>query len=104
MYVVETYMYNFFIKGKMNTNIMHYIQTESFESMIKSLGLGTAENLIRGGGGGGHPFVRYFPSQKKKGVFFFFFFFFKKGLNFYLFCGILKMHFWANVTDFVIFK
>ena len=50
MYVVETYMYNFFIKGKMNTNIMQYIQTESFESMIKLLGLGIAENLIRGGG------------------------------------------------------
>ena len=48
MYVVETYMYNFFIKGKMNTNIMQYIQTESFESMIKSLGLGIAENLIKG--------------------------------------------------------
>lgn len=47
MYVVETYMY-FFIKGKMNTNIMQYIQTESFESMIKSLGLGIAENLIKG--------------------------------------------------------
>lgn len=47
MYVVETYMY-FFIKGKMNTNSMQYIQTESFESMIKSLGLGIAENLIKG--------------------------------------------------------
>lgn len=47
-YVVETYMYHFFIKGKMNTNIMQYIQTESFESMIKLLGLGIAENLIKG--------------------------------------------------------
>ena len=32
----------------MNTNIMQYIQTESFESMIKSLGLGITENLIKG--------------------------------------------------------
>ena len=49
MYVVETYMHNFFIKGKMNTNIMQYIQTECFESMIKLPGLGIAENLIKGG-------------------------------------------------------
>lgn len=69
MYVVETYMYNFFIKGKMNTNIMQYIQTESFESMIKSLGLGIAENLIRGGGQ--LHYVIYFLSKEKTVIFFF---------------------------------
>ena len=65
-------MYNFFIKGKMNTNIMQYIQTESFESMIKSLGLGIAENLIRGGGQ--LHYVTHFRSKEKTVIFFFIFF------------------------------
>lgn len=64
----------------MNTNIMQYIQTESFESMIKLLGLGIAENLIRGGGT--TPLCDILPLERKNSDFFLHIFYLNKGYNF----------------------